>query len=319
MQVRQTAVNTGIPLGPNAHSGLTTCVSINTTVAMRVGSRHVTYQPDLNGMPTPEGLDLRIDGKLVKMNANGISLGTDGRIMPTSAPGGIQVEAIGGTTIVITPGFWDHYQVWFLDITRRQVRETEGLMGLIAPGNWLLAMPDASWLGPMPEGIQQRYEVFYKKFAEAWRITDKNSLFDYAPGTSTATFTLADWPNGIAPNDCKPPARSQPLPGREPLKSILREEAEEICAGIKDDTLRKLAVQDFMMTGDPVFTRTAQHSAIIRQNTRPAEPVLEFPEDNPKDIAPSVLFVWNSSKDAENDALSYRFYVWPVERIPDDN
>lgn len=83
--------------------------------------------------------------------------------------------------------------------------------------------------------------------------------------------------------------------------------------------MRKLAVQDVMVTGDPVFARTAQHSAVIRQNTRPAEPVLEFPEDNQKDVGPSVSFAWNSSKDAENDALSYRLYVWPVEKIPDDN
>jgi hypothetical protein len=172
-------------------------VSINTAVAMRVGSHRVTYQPDLTGQPNPKGLDLRINGKVMSMNNNGISLGSDGRIMPTPAPGGIQIEAVGGTTIFITPGLWEHYQVWFLDITGRQVRETEGLMGVVAPGNWLPAMPDGSWLGPIPEGIQQRFDVLYKKFGEAWRITDKNSLFDYAPGTATETFTLKNWPGGI--------------------------------------------------------------------------------------------------------------------------
>ena len=319
VQVRQTAVNTGIPLGPNTHSGLTTCVSVNTAVAMRVGSRRVTYQPDLSGKPNPNGLDLRIDGELVKMNGSGISLGPDGRIMPTIATGGIQIETRGGTIMVITPGFWEHYQVWYLNIDGRHMRETEGLMGLVVPGNWLPAMPDGTFLGPRPEGLQERYDVLFKKFGKAWRVTDKTSLFDYAPGTSSATFTIENWPGGLSPNECKPPERPMPLPGKAPLKPISREEAEKICSGIKDKVLRALAVQDVMVTGEPTFAKTHLVTDQILSNALPEEPVLEFPADNQKDVDPFFTFVWNSSKDADSNSISYRHYVWPVGQIPDDN
>jgi hypothetical protein len=86
-----------------------------------------------------------------------------------------------------------------------------------------------------------------------------------------------------------------------------------------DDTLRKLAIQDVMVTGDSVFAKTAQLSAAIIENSSPAEPMLEFPEDNQKNVASSVSFTWNSSNDTDNDALSYRLYVWSVDKIPDDN
>jgi lysyl endopeptidase len=46
----------------------------------------------------------------------------------------------------------------------------------------------------MPTDLHQRYLDLYKNFGDFWRVTDKTSLFDYAPGTSTATFTQPTWP-----------------------------------------------------------------------------------------------------------------------------
>ncbi|HYE55295.1 MAG TPA: hypothetical protein VD996_10640, partial [Chitinophagaceae bacterium] len=92
LQARHSPVQTSVPLGPDGHTGLTSCVSLNTAFAARIGSHRVTYQPNINGTPDPSGLQLRVDGELVKISAAGISLGPDGRIMPTSAPGGIQIN-----------------------------------------------------------------------------------------------------------------------------------------------------------------------------------------------------------------------------------
>ena len=39
----------------------------------------------------------------------------------------------------------------------------------------------------MPANLHDRYVTLYDKFGAAWRVTNSNSLFDYAPGTSTAT------------------------------------------------------------------------------------------------------------------------------------
>ena len=34
----------------------------------------------------------------------------------------------------------------------------------------------------MPASLGARYDTLYEKFADAWRVTDRDSLFDYAPG-----------------------------------------------------------------------------------------------------------------------------------------
>jgi lysyl endopeptidase len=67
-------------------------------------------------------------------------------------------------------------------------------MGALAPGSWLPALPDGSSLGPRPAALPDRYAALYQQFTDAWRVTDATSLFDYAPGTSTDTFTLRSWP-----------------------------------------------------------------------------------------------------------------------------
>ena len=47
--------------------------------------------------------------------------------------------------------------------------------------SWLPALPDGSSVDPMPQSIHDRFVKLYRKFADAWRVTDKTSLFDYAP------------------------------------------------------------------------------------------------------------------------------------------
>ena len=76
IQTRQTAVPTVSTVGPNPHTGLTTCVSLNTAVAARVGTHRVTYQPNLSGIPDPSGLQLRVDGALTTLGARGLDLGS---------------------------------------------------------------------------------------------------------------------------------------------------------------------------------------------------------------------------------------------------
>jgi hypothetical protein len=65
---------------------------------------------------------------------------------------------------------------------------------LATTDSWLPALPDGTSVGQLPPTLHQRYIDLYKTFAERWRVTAATSLFDYAPGTSTATFTLDDWP-----------------------------------------------------------------------------------------------------------------------------
>lgn len=248
-------MSTDGPLGPNAHTGLSSCVSVNSAVAVRIGQHRITYQPNLSGQPNPEGLQLRIDGKLQRTSEQGIPLESGARIVQTTAPGGIQIESPGGTVVVVTPGWWNHYQLWYMNIDVQNARATQGVMGAIAPRNWLPALPDGSLLGPRPSDLHQRYLDLYEKFADAWRVTDATSLFDYAPGTSTGTFTVDSWPLE-APQTCIVPRDPEGPPAIPPVKPLPIEVAQQQCRAIVANDRRANCEADVMATGEIGFAKT---------------------------------------------------------------
>lgn len=316
VQARQTPVETEAPLGPNDHTGLSSCVSLNTAAAVRVGPHRITYQPNLNGRPDPSGLQLRVDGNLVeRIGERGIVLPSGGRILPTTAPGGIQIQYPGGSQINITPGFWEYYQLWHLDFDMRNVRATEGVMGSIAPGNWLPALPDGTFLGPRPADLSQRYQDLYEKFADAWRVTATTSLFDYAPGISTSTFTVDSWP-GVAQQQCrlqKRPAGEGPI--QQPLKPLSLEVARQQCAPLVENDRRTNCENDVMVTGEIGFAKTYLLAEQIQRNAKPETPELVFPEDDKIDLGTTVSFDWKRTIDPEGDDVRYMHCVWPMGQL----
>jgi hypothetical protein len=247
IQTRQTPVTTVAPY-TNPYTGLATCVSMNTAVAARVGGHRVTYQPNLSGIADPSGLQLRVDGVLATLPANGIDLGGGGRVIGSSAAAGaIEVDFPGGTQMVLTPTWWSSYNLWYLNVDVFGTQAIEGIMGARAAGSWLPALPNGGALGAMPTALPQRYTDLYQTFADAWRVSHATSLFDYAPGTSTASFTLPAWPPQNA--DCT-------LPNRKPIKPLPLSTANRLCRGITDQNRNANCVFDSMAMGDAVFAKT---------------------------------------------------------------
>ena len=312
LQARQTAVETESPLSPNPYTGLSSCVSVNTAVAVRVGPHRITFQPHLSGELNLSGLQLRVDGKLKELGADGISLTSGGRIIKHSVSGGLQIEAPGGTALVITPGWWEYYQMWYLNIDVSYPRVTEGVMGSIAPQNWLPALPDGTLLGPKPADLHQRYVDLYEKFAEAWRVTTHDSLFDYARGTSTDTYTVRSWPGENPPSCAFPPVEEGP-PRKPPVKPVKLEIAQQQCRDIVAEDRRTNCIQDVMITGEAGFARTYLTAEKIARNGKPTIPRLVSPENEATDLPGTVGFIWKKSTDPDGDPVSYRFCLWAVE------
>ena len=316
LQARHTPVSTAAPLGPDAHTGLTSCVSVNSAVALRVGKHRVTYQPQGIGQHNSEGLDLRIDGKRQKFISGEILLPSGGRIVHTPAAGGIRVEAPGGTSVTITPGWWDHYQIWYLNVDINHARATEGLMGLIAPNQWLPALPDGRTFGPRPLDLLTRYRQLYVDFGDAWRVDDASSLFDYSSGGSTKDFTLKGWPNGESPQSCNVP-QSWPAAGllaKEPQKPLPKEIAAKYCAGVVDKTSRSNCVADVMATGEAGFAAAYLAAHKVRANKPPAPPQLVGPKDFATGVTSALVLRWRPAKDKDGDRVTYRHCVWEVEK-----
>ncbi|MGN6531226.1 MAG: Ig-like domain repeat protein [Ginsengibacter sp.] len=252
IQTRQTPITTPNYTFSDPYTGLSTCVSINSAVAAQVSSHRVTYQPNINGVPDSSGMQLRVDGKLTNLTTmpkNGIDLGSGGRIIKSAAGGGvIEIDFPDGTILVVTPYWWPSFKVWYLNLNIYHTGATEGLMGVIAPRSWLPRLPDGTSLGPKPTSPHDRFVELNDTFANAWRVTDKTSLFDYQPGTSTATFTNKAWPSENVQLPCI-------VAGQTPLTPIALEVAQQLCRDIIDSNMRANAIFDVMVTGEPTFAK----------------------------------------------------------------
>ncbi|RKG80743.1 hypothetical protein D7W79_07250 [Corallococcus exercitus] len=305
LQARHTPVQTEQPVGPDAHTGLTACASITTAVAARLGPHRISYQMNVE---RPELLELRVDGKPVQLDKE-LLLPSGGRITRTTANGGIRMESAGGTRITVTVDWWAHYGLWYMNTDVQQARATEGLLGPIAPGNWLPMLPDGSQLGERPANLEDRHVALYEKLGESWRVTKDTSLFDYASGFSTASYTLRTWPEFKA-DACRITKAPPGIPVVEPLKPLPLEEAEALCKGVSEERLRD-CVQDVAATGEPGFAKTFLTTEQVGANLPPEVLELVAPQENAT-ASRTVTFQWKDAYDKDGDAVVYRHCVWGV-------
>jgi hypothetical protein len=98
--------------------------------------------------------------------------------------------------------------------------------------------------------LHQRYVDLYQKFADPWRVTDYTSLFDYAPGTSTGTFTLGEWPRE-SPQSCA-------IEGQPSAQPVDVGVAQKQCSAIADNNMKADCVFDVSVTGNTGFAQTYQ-------------------------------------------------------------
>ncbi len=272
IQTRQTGIATTFLPGANPYTGLQTCVALYSAVATRVGKHRVSYEPNLSGVPDPSGLQLRVDGVLTTLGPQGIDL--DGsRIVQPWGGAGIEIDYSDKTILIVTPAFWPDQQKWYLNVNVYGATATAGIFGKLERGSWLPALPDGSSLGPKPDALHQRYLDLYGKFADAWRVNDHTSLFDYAPGTSTATFTRSEWPREN-PRSCA--IEGEPSAGPPVDVGV----AQKQCSAITDENMKADCVFDVSVTGFTGFAETYQ----LTQQRRPGatETTLKGDKDRSK-------------------------------------
>jgi FtsP/CotA-like multicopper oxidase with cupredoxin domain len=275
IQTRQTPLESANPF-TDTYSGLTSSVSVNTAIAARVGSHRISYQP--SGIGGDGALQFFLDGKPARLTAEGIDLESH-RVSAFDADGemGLRVDYAHGAVLTVTPRFWF---IWFLDIWVSHTHGDEGIMGSIPETAWLPTLPNGATVGPMPSSLHDRYVVLYKTFADAWRLTDETSLFVYAKGTSTETFTDRDWPAEEPPGILKPQFK---IPGFPAPVNIPVAEAEQICQGVTIADLHANCVFDVGTTGDKGFAKAyllqqdlRLHASTVqiagdKESTRPGE------------------------------------------------
>jgi hypothetical protein len=257
IQARHTPVPTAARPPANLHTGLSSCVSVNTAIAARIGKARVTLQPS-GGAPGEFGPpELKVDGKPVRLGKRPIDLGDGARLATTRTGDGLEATFPDGTRLIVVPAFWDAQNLWYFNVEVLKSQAREGVLGALTAGQWLPLLPDGTPLGPRPAALAQRHVDLNQKFADAWRVTSATSLFDYTPGTSTATFTDPSWPPPSGP--CNVGAT-----GRPAAAPIAPQRAKSICADIKDTTLQQQCIFDVSATGDPGFAKTYRLSEQLR-------------------------------------------------------
>jgi hypothetical protein len=287
IQTRQARVaTTSAPLA-NSYTGLTSCVSLYSAVAARVGKHRVSYQ---QSSTNPEVMELRVDGVLTTLGSDGINLESQpisvgvenpkivnqivkpaeeiklksrnvlarpsaamatpkigGRVVKAATGEGIEIHYVDGTKVVVTQAWWNSQQKWYLNVDVYETTASEGIMGRTRD-NWLPALADGSSVGPKPNVVHDRYTELYKTFADSWRVTNATSLFDYAPGTSTQTFTFADWPRE-SPTTCT-------IGNQIALQSVGAAVAQAQCKALVDENAKADCIFDVMATGHTGFANT---------------------------------------------------------------
>jgi hypothetical protein len=275
IQTRQRPVPTAGVGGVNEHTGLATCVSIYSGVALSIGSNQISLVPkaslapsvSVSGQPAPSALQLSVNHKPVTLTDSGIDLRAGGSSDSKAELEGRIVKAVGsayefdtadGMQVVATPDYWNSQQTWYLNLVVHQASATSGIWGLIPSGSWLPALPNGTSVGQIPgaQALAQRYQTLYTTFGDAWRVTDATSLFDYEQGTNTSSFTVADWPRNN-PTSCAIQGQPTAMPATPQV-------AAQACSGITDAAQKANCTFDVTVTGNTGFAETYTKSQAFR-------------------------------------------------------
>jgi hypothetical protein len=231
-------------------------VSVNTAVGLRVGSDRLSL--------TMEGGDIAVvlndrterwergtrtlpGGGKAARRPSPITFGQDGYTIRWPDGSRAWIDVVGRWALRL-----------FVALAPERAGTVTGLLGNFDadPGNDLVRR-DGQPLG------EPTFDHVYPGFADSWRIHAGESLFTYAPGQDTASFT-----------DRRFPERAQTVAD---LPADRRDRARSVCvrAGVTDPAQLDACVLDVGVTGEPAF---AVNSGDVQQATVPPAPPVVAPE-----------------------------------------
>jgi hypothetical protein len=249
-------------------------VSLNTGVAMKIGNQRVAFYakdfPDSDSS-TP----VRIDGQPVTVNgtlslSGGSINGSNGNYVVQWNSG----EQVSINSISIAGMQFMNVSPTVPDESGRYVGLLGNLNGdpnddLQTRGGQVIMTKNNSTYGvlknalsnvlPIPVPLSKIETVFfdqvYKDFGNSWRITQAESLFDYASGQSTETFTKRGFPSAYASLASFLPPQLQ--------------QAEAMCrqAGLGDDMMDG-CIFDVANTGQAGFAQAAANIVVGKVKQR---------------------------------------------------
>jgi len=204
------------PVGNRTDVSVVQAVAVNVEgdrVGFYRGQDPVAY---INGTPTP------LTNEVIYL-PNGGRVGIDGSTYKVGWPGGT-VVGLRGTTLTVY-------------LKEKQQNKVVGILGN-ADG---ISQNDIFTRLGNNLGTNPDFYTFYNEYANSWRISQNESLFDYAQGETTETFTIEDYPRTLV--------------RASDLDATTHAAAAQICrdAGITDPVFLEDCILDVALTGDPTF------------------------------------------------------------------
>ncbi len=183
-------------------------VAVNSAVAIKVGEHKLGFYL------SDQGISVHLDGKPATVLLGDTDLGGGAHLYADKDFLGTQYSVMWSDTMIASVRATSLFGL-NLDVSAPSGRKVSGLLG-DRPGD-------------SPGDL-------YGAFADHWRVTDATSLFDYAAGQSTATFTDKSFPDKAA-------------------KPVLTDGAKDACRllGIPAGPLFDACVVDVSVTGQADF------------------------------------------------------------------
>ncbi|MBR0851715.1 VWD domain-containing protein [Bradyrhizobium diazoefficiens] len=216
--------------------GSSRTVSTNTAVAVGVAGDRVSFGSGSGG-------GLYVNGKATQLAAGeAMALPKGGKIGVSN--GALAVIWPDESEVRIVPhGTWLDVVV---ELVKSRAGHVAGLFGNFDgdPKNDVVAR-DGTRVELSSTDAKELRRKLYDVFGQSWRLRQSESLFDYAAGESTATFTDLKFPYEIVTTAS--------------LETGARARAEEICkrAGSIAASFLDSGILDVVVTGDAGFTESA--------------------------------------------------------------
>ncbi|WP_117209081.1 VWD domain-containing protein [Allorhizocola rhizosphaerae] len=213
--------------------GSSRTVSVNTAVGFRVGTQKIELVI-VNGTT-----QVRMDG-----SAAGVLRRRESDI---NVAGGYDIIWPDGSEAAVDQIGTYGYRI-LIRLAGSRAGKVEGLLGDF-DGDPADDIVPAGISAPLAQPV--KFEQLYPSYADSWRVAQKDSLFTYAPGQSTDTFTDRSYPE-------KPMTVADLEPNR-------RAQAEAICrrAGVTDPWQLLECVFDVGVSGRPEFAVSSAVSEVV--------------------------------------------------------
>jgi hypothetical protein len=233
-------------------------VSIITQIAVQLGTDRVTFAADRPQVVWVDGAPAAISqtDPVIKLAGGTV----------TEVSYDDYIVALNTGEVVIVNPFGDGMGVSIALSPTDGPGSVQGFMGPDEGQSKDFQLPDGTVL-QQPLTQQQ----FYQEFANAWRVSDSNSLLDYASGQTTATFTNTMYPREIL------------TLADFPADLVSKAAALAAAAGITDPTLAADAEFDYITMGNASFF--SQDATVAGLNpTTPTPAVVTQPVTPPPSI-----------------------------------